>query len=123
MEENRMLPLFRTFDPLTRLRQHGGNPPDTSERQDFKKRILTMKVKSDEENFDEAEAQAYRCWTETKVSPSCPSSCLATQYDPRPTSGPLRDRSPVRRPRDIARSPPSEPFALLPPPSRPQGIH
>lgn len=26
-----------------------------------------MKVKSDEENFDEAEAQAYRCWTETKV--------------------------------------------------------
>jgi hypothetical protein len=26
-----------------------------------------MKVKDDEENFDEAEAQAYRCWTETKV--------------------------------------------------------
>jgi hypothetical protein len=26
-----------------------------------------MKIKGDEENFDEAEAQAYRCWTETKV--------------------------------------------------------
>ena len=28
-----------------------------------------MKVKFDEENFDEAEAQAYRCWTETVVPP------------------------------------------------------
>jgi NEDD8-activating enzyme E1 regulatory subunit len=26
-----------------------------------------MKVKSDEENFDEAESQAYRCWSETVV--------------------------------------------------------
>ena len=26
-----------------------------------------MKVKLDEENFDEAEAQAYRCWSEPKV--------------------------------------------------------
>ena len=26
-----------------------------------------MKVKLDEENFDEAEAQAYRCWSEAKV--------------------------------------------------------
>jgi amyloid beta precursor protein binding protein 1 len=26
-----------------------------------------MKVKQDEENFDEAEAQAYRCWSEAKV--------------------------------------------------------
>ena len=26
-----------------------------------------MKVKSDEENFDEADSQAYRCWTETTV--------------------------------------------------------
>lgn len=48
--------------------QHNGHPPQTpAERQEFKKRILAMKVKSDEENFDEAEAQAYRCWAETKV--------------------------------------------------------
>jgi hypothetical protein len=48
--------------------QHDGNPPKTyAERQEFKKSILAMKVKSDEENFDEAETQAYRCWTETKV--------------------------------------------------------
>jgi amyloid beta precursor protein binding protein 1 len=26
-----------------------------------------MKVKFDEENFDEAESQAYRCWTDTTV--------------------------------------------------------
>lgn len=26
-----------------------------------------MKIKSDEENFDEAEAQAYKCWTSTTV--------------------------------------------------------
>ncbi|KAG8221626.1 hypothetical protein J3R82DRAFT_1904 [Butyriboletus roseoflavus] len=49
-------------------KSHDGNPPKTyAERQEFKKHILAMKVKSDEENFDEAEAQAYRCWTETKV--------------------------------------------------------
>ncbi|KAF9235937.1 hypothetical protein BU15DRAFT_64390 [Melanogaster broomeanus] len=49
---------------------HDGNPPKTyAERQEFKKSILAMKVKSDEENFEEAEAQAYRCWTETKVPP------------------------------------------------------
>ena len=52
----------------TQPHQHDGNTPKTSaERQEFKKRILAMKVKSDEENFDEAEAQSYRCWTETKV--------------------------------------------------------
>ena len=32
-----------------------------------------MKVKLDEENFDEAEAQAYRCWSEPKVLPRFPS--------------------------------------------------
>ncbi|KIJ15740.1 hypothetical protein PAXINDRAFT_114100 [Paxillus involutus ATCC 200175] len=51
-------------------KSHDGNPPKTyAERQEFKKSILAMKVKSDEENFDEAETQAYRCWTETKVPP------------------------------------------------------
>lgn len=48
--------------------QHGGDPPRTSkERQEFKDQIANMKKKFDEENFDEAVAQAYRAWTETKV--------------------------------------------------------
>lgn len=48
--------------------QHNGLPPQTyPEKKEFKKAILAMKKKQDEENFDEAEAQAYRCWTETKV--------------------------------------------------------
>lgn len=51
-------------------KSHGGNPPKTSaEKKEFKEGILGMKVKLDEENFDEAEAQAYRCWSEAKVRP------------------------------------------------------
>ncbi|KIJ64100.1 hypothetical protein HYDPIDRAFT_91029 [Hydnomerulius pinastri MD-312] len=58
---------------------HGGNPPKTpAERQEFKKSILALKTKSDEENFDEAEAQAYRCWNETKV----PSEIASLFEDP-----------------------------------------
>lgn len=37
-----------------------------------------MKIKSDEENFDEAESQAYRCWTETNV----PSDIASLFQDP-----------------------------------------
>jgi amyloid beta precursor protein binding protein 1 len=37
-----------------------------------------MKVKSDEENFDEAESQAYRCWTDTTV----PSDIASLFQDP-----------------------------------------
>lgn len=48
--------------------QHDGKPPQTyEEKKAFKQSILAMKVKSDEENFDEAEAQAYRAWTSTGV--------------------------------------------------------
>jgi len=47
---------------------HNGSAPSTyPEKQAFKKSILAMKKKIDEENFDEAEAQAYRCWTPTVV--------------------------------------------------------
>ncbi|KAH7909098.1 hypothetical protein BJ138DRAFT_1127932 [Hygrophoropsis aurantiaca] len=47
---------------------HEGNLPKTyEEKKQFKKGVLALKVKSDEENFDEAEAQSYRCFTETKV--------------------------------------------------------
>lgn len=48
--------------------QHGGALPKSyTEKQEFKVRLREMKVKLDEENFDEAEAQAYRAWTETTV--------------------------------------------------------
>ncbi|KAG8931742.1 hypothetical protein FRC02_002294 [Tulasnella sp. 418] len=58
---------------------HGGNPPTSyAEKQEFKKRILKMKKKDDEENFDEAHAQAYRAWTATTV----PSDIEALFHDP-----------------------------------------
>lgn len=48
--------------------QHDGNPPTSyAEKQEFKAKITAMKVKLDEENFDEAVAQAYRAWTPTSV--------------------------------------------------------
>jgi amyloid beta precursor protein binding protein 1 len=60
--------LVRVLDDWKK--SHDGNPPKTyAEKQEFKKLILNMKVKQDEENFDEAEAQAYRCWSETKIPP------------------------------------------------------
>ncbi|KAJ7512737.1 hypothetical protein B0H11DRAFT_5705 [Mycena galericulata] len=47
---------------------HDGKAPQTTtEKKLFKEGIQAMKIKFDEENFDEAEAQAYRCWTETGV--------------------------------------------------------
>ncbi|KAG8744053.1 hypothetical protein FRC10_010942 [Ceratobasidium sp. 414] len=47
---------------------HDGNPPASyAERQAFKAQITSMQVKSDEENFEEAVAQAYRAWTTTGV--------------------------------------------------------
>lgn len=47
---------------------HDGNPPASyAEKQEFKAKITAMKVKLDEENFDEAVAQAYRAWTPTNV--------------------------------------------------------
>ncbi|KAG2074368.1 hypothetical protein BDR04DRAFT_1048591 [Suillus decipiens] len=71
---------------------HGDSPPKSyEERQQFKKGILALKVKADEENFDEAEAQAYRCWTETKV----PSEIAALFSDPALSSETMdSDRSP-----------------------------
>ncbi|KAG6918799.1 hypothetical protein DXG01_011551 [Tephrocybe rancida] len=58
---------------------HDGRPPQTyPEKKAFKEGVLAMKVKFDEENFDEAESQAYRCWTETGV----PSDIAALFQDP-----------------------------------------
>ncbi|KAG6887884.1 hypothetical protein C0995_011964 [Termitomyces sp. Mi166 len=58
---------------------HDDRPPQSyPEKKAFKKSILDMKIKLDEENFDEAESQAYRCWTETGV----PSDIAALFQDP-----------------------------------------
>ncbi|KAH9476223.1 NEDD8-activating enzyme E1 regulatory subunit [Psilocybe cubensis] len=47
---------------------HDGLPPqNAAEKVQFKKNILAMRKKPDEENFEEAEAQAYRAWTKTVV--------------------------------------------------------
>jgi len=47
---------------------HNGSPRLTyPEKQEFKKSILATCKKSDEENFEEAEAQAYRVWTASTV--------------------------------------------------------
>ncbi|KAF8625327.1 hypothetical protein AX17_006869 [Amanita inopinata Kibby_2008] len=47
---------------------HNNLPPQTyAEKQAFKSQVAGMKRKFDEENFDEAEAQAYRCWTSSTV--------------------------------------------------------
>lgn len=70
---------------------HDDKPPQTTaEKKLFKEGVQEMKIKFDEENFDEAEAQAYRCWTETRV----PSDISALFQDPQlsalgPTSPPF----------------------------------
>ncbi|KDR70143.1 hypothetical protein GALMADRAFT_254985 [Galerina marginata CBS 339.88] len=70
---------------------HDGSPPSTyEEKKVFKKSILAMQKKSDEENFEEAEAQAYRTWTKTTV----PSETSKLFSDPKvlslsPTSPPF----------------------------------
>jgi amyloid beta precursor protein binding protein 1 len=59
--------------------QHGGKVPKTyQEKQAFKQAILDMRVKVDEENFEEAESQAYRSWTETNI----PSDIAVLLSDP-----------------------------------------
>ncbi|KAF7792179.1 hypothetical protein EIP86_003210 [Pleurotus ostreatoroseus] len=48
--------------------QHDGKMPQTyAEKQAFKAAIAAHKVKIDEENFEEAEAQAFRLWSEKPV--------------------------------------------------------
>lgn len=60
--------------------QHDGLPPQTySDKKAFKELISNERRKIDEENFEEAEAQAYRSWTETKV----PSEVVELFDDPK----------------------------------------
>ena len=50
--------------------QHNGLPPQThAEKQEFKSVLNAQKRNSEEENFDEAIAQAYRAWTPTVTPP------------------------------------------------------
>ncbi|GAW00959.1 glycoside hydrolase family 71 protein [Lentinula edodes] len=44
-----------------------GSPRTSAEKKAFKERIRAMMRKFDEENFEEAEAQAFKCWTPTVV--------------------------------------------------------
>jgi amyloid beta precursor protein binding protein 1 len=83
---------YLKLDRLTQRNfQHNGSPPTTyAEKQEFKKSVLKMRKKSDEENFEEAEAQAYRAWTTTTV----PSETRELFSDPKvlalsPTSAPF----------------------------------
>ncbi|KAI0700659.1 hypothetical protein C8T65DRAFT_657406 [Cerioporus squamosus] len=49
-------------------KSHDGNLPKTpAEKKEFKSNILAMRIKPDEENFEEAEAQAWRVWSEPAV--------------------------------------------------------
>ena len=51
------------------LIKHNGALPSTyAEKTAFKEHILSLKVKFDEENFEEAEAHAFRLWSERIVS-------------------------------------------------------
>ena len=48
--------------------QHDGNLPKTmAEKKEFKASILAMRIKPNEENFEEAEGQAVRLWSEKGV--------------------------------------------------------
>ena len=80
-EDSKYSVLHNTLQPNnTSSKKHNGNPPTTyAEKQEFKKSILAMRKKSDEENFEEAEAQAYRAWTPTTV----PSEIKALFSDPK----------------------------------------
>ncbi|KAI0713985.1 hypothetical protein C8Q76DRAFT_733003 [Earliella scabrosa] len=49
-------------------KSHDGNLPKTmAEKKEFKASILAMRIKPNEENFEEAEAQAWRVWSEPAV--------------------------------------------------------
>ncbi|KIL59751.1 hypothetical protein M378DRAFT_26843 [Amanita muscaria Koide BX008] len=49
-------------------KEHNNLQPKTyAEKQSFKSLVSSMKRKLDEENFEEAESQAYRCWTSSSV--------------------------------------------------------
>ncbi|CDO73930.1 hypothetical protein BN946_scf185016.g87 [Trametes cinnabarina] len=71
---------------------HDGNLPKTAEeKREFKSNILALKIKPDEENFDEAEAQAWRVWSEPAV-PSDVQSLFSLPPLPSASSAPVPSR-------------------------------
>ncbi|KAJ3894343.1 hypothetical protein GG344DRAFT_41276 [Lentinula edodes] len=58
--------LVRALEEWRREREQGA-PRTSAEKKAFKERIRAMMRKFDEENFEEAEAQAFKCWTPTVV--------------------------------------------------------
>ncbi|OBZ77300.1 NEDD8-activating enzyme E1 regulatory subunit [Grifola frondosa] len=58
--------LVRAVD-LWRREHNGALPTTMAEKRAFKESVLAMKIKPDEENFDEAEQQAWRVWSEPAV--------------------------------------------------------
>lgn len=69
---------------------HDGSPPKSyAEKQEFKQHVLDMRLKLDEENFEEAEAQAYRCAIATTVP-----SEISSLFSHPALSAPLTPTSP-----------------------------
>ena len=58
--------------------------------QEFEANILAMRIQPDEENFEEAEAQAWRVWSEPAVSRSRFLVSLTTTHCDSLPSGPVR---------------------------------
>ena len=54
---------------LTRMQHDGALPATMPERRAFKEQLAALRKKLDEENFDEAEAQAWRIWSDPPVRP------------------------------------------------------
>ncbi|KAJ4474416.1 hypothetical protein J3R30DRAFT_3508794 [Lentinula aciculospora] len=57
----------REREQVTSPSSSTGSPRTTVEKKVFKERIRAMMRKFDEENFEEAEAQAFKCWTPTII--------------------------------------------------------
>lgn len=52
-------------------REHNGSLPSTyTDKEAFKAKLRALQLKPDEENFEEAEAQAWRAWSEPAVCAS-----------------------------------------------------
>ena len=70
---------------------HDGQPPkNMAEKKEFKAMIMAMRKKSDEENFEEAESQAFKCWTETVVPSDIRSLFSLSQDNSPPHTKPFR---------------------------------
>ncbi|CAL1710740.1 unnamed protein product [Somion occarium] len=80
--------------------EHNGSLPKTyDEKKEFKKHIRSRMVKMDEENFEEAENQAFRMWSEAKIP-----SDIAALFDLEPLQQPISSSS-TSQPNGVTKSP------------------